>query len=390
MGILLKTVIRLKGGSIKRSFDRSTEHPQAVQDNLLLEILRNRRDTDYGRRHGFSRVTGTEAFTKSVPINDFSNLALYVERMKRGERDVLVPGQPLMFNVTSGTTDKPKYIPVTRRGLSLTSEISNQWLYRVLQDHPTCLDQAFLCVTGSSLEGRTVAGIPYGSASGLIYRNLPRALRPSLVLPFAVSDIKSYDLRYYLMTRLALEKEVSCATTPNPTTLMKLAETATDYQEEIVRSINDGVLFRKLPFDVNHDDAGILDILGVSQRPNRSRAQSLEAIISRHGHLVPSEYWKELKLIGCWLGGSVGFQVDKLSALLGQKVPMRDIGFRASEGSLTVPCEDNTSAGILALDNAYYEFVPAAENTSEDTRTLRSHELEDGKQYKIIITNWDG
>lgn len=390
MGTLLKTAIRIKGGIIKRFFDRTTKDPQAAQAKLLLDILKNNQNTQYGQEHTFSRITDANTFSKAVPISSFSDLAPYVEKMKNAEKNILTADQPFMFNLTSGTTDKPKYVPITQRGMALTTGTSHQWLYRALRDHPSFLNHSILCISSAPVEGKTQSGIPYGGASGVMYQALPSVLHPSFALPSVLTEIKDYDLRYYVMARIALENEVSFVVTPNPTTLIKIAETGIQYQEEIVRSIRDGVICCAWPFERTSEDSAVLDIVSTRLRPNPTRAQILQQVIDRHGKLIPFACWQNLKLIGCWLGGSIGFQADKLSTYFGQDVPKRDIGYIASEGSITIPYEDNTPAGILALQNNYYEFIPDGESLETETRVLRCHEIEQGKQYKIILTNRNG
>jgi len=390
MGKLFKTATWIKGGLIQRCFDRATRDPQAAQTMLLSDILKRNQGTQYGQEHGFSQIGTPNTFAKAVSLNTFRDLSPYVERMKQGERNILTSDQPVLFNLTSGTTDKPKYVPVTKHGMSLTADRSHQWLYRALHDHPSFLDYSIICMSGASIEGKTESGIPYGSASGMMYESLPRVLHRSFALPFLLSEIKNYDLRYCVMARIALENEASFVVTPNPTTLIKLAETGIQYQEDIIRSIRDGVLSCARPFEGNEEDSRILDTISAALRPNRQRANCLEQVIQQHDRLVPSACWKKLKLIGCWLGGTIGLQADKLAPYFGQDVPKRDIGYLASEGCITVPYEDDTAAGILAIHNSYYEFLPADESSTTNAQALQCHELEDGKQYKIILTNGDG
>lgn len=388
MGVLLKAATRVRGNMAMRALDRATRDPEAVQTRLLLSVLRANRDTEYGKTHAFSHIANAESFARQTPIIAFPDIADHVERMKNGDKNILTADPPFMFNLTSGTTDKPKYIPITQRGMSLTASASAQWLNRALRDHPSFLDHSFFCITGAPVEGTTGSGIPYGSASGMIYRNLPRALRGSFVLPFVLSNIRDYSLRYYVMARVALEKRVSFAVTPNPTTLIRIAETAVEFQEEIVRSIHDGTVRSRQSSRTSLEDNCILEALDVRLVANKSRAHFLETVISNHGKLLPAACWPELELIGCWLGGSVGFHADRLSAYFGEDLPKRDIGYLASEGSVTIPYRDGTPAGILALQNNYYEFIPDDEHT--DGTALRCHELEKGKRYKIILTNWNG
>jgi len=51
--------------------------------------------------------------------------------------------------------------------------------------------------------------------------------------------------------------------------------------------------------------------------------------------LRPSGCWPELRLIGCWLGGSVGVKARKLKDHYGE-VSLRDLGYMASEGHFPV------------------------------------------------------
>jgi len=387
MGQLLKTATWIKGSLIQRSFDRATMDPQAAQAELLTRILKKNQNTQYGQEHDFSQIASPGAFAETAPINTFSDLSPYVEKMKRGDRNILTAEQPVLFNLTSGTTDKPKYVPITKHGMSLTANRSHQWLCRAMRDHPAFLDHSIICISGASIEGKTESGIPYGSASGMMYESLPRVLHGSFAIPFVLPNIKDYDLRYYAMARIALEKNASFVVTPNPTTLVRFAETAIQYQEEIVRSIHDGVLSRD--FEKSAEDSRILEVISASLRPNRQRADFLEQVIQQHGKLIPVACWQNLKLIGCWLGGSIGYQADRLAEYFGKDVPKRDIGYLASEGCITVPYEDNTPDGILALHNNYYEFIPV-DDASINRQVLQSHEIEEGKQYRIILTNGNG
>ena len=389
MGIILKSFIKAKGAFLKRSFDSLAEDPWASQKNHLFKILQENAATEYGKKYNFSTIVSESEFQKQVPITTYQDLEPFVERILEGRRNVLTAEMPFMFNVTSGTTGKPKYIPVNSLIKKRTARLMDQWLYRCLLDHPSFLDKYSLSITSSAMEGRVASGIPYGSSSGLIYRNLPRVMRGSYVLPFIIGDIKNYELRYYAMARLALEKDVSVAVTPNPTTLKKVAETGIKHQDEIIRSINAGRLFTNLKFELDQGDSEIVALINASLNKNPTRSHTLESTVQDKGELLPLYCWPSLKLIGCWLGGSVGYQAENLSMYYGD-VPKRDIGHLASEGGITLPIEDNTPSGILALQNNYYEFISEESSSSPDPEVLRAHELEQGRYYKVILTNESG
>jgi hypothetical protein len=389
MGILLRTRITVAGSLLKHSFDKLTRDAHVVQQQHLLQILKRNKYTEYGQQHNFAKIHSEKDYQKEVTVNRYQELEPYIGKIINGAKNVLTAEMPFMFNLTSGSSDKPKFIPVTKTTKKCTALLMNQWLYRTLLDHPAFLDKYNLTITSSAIEGYTSAGIPYGSASGLIYKNLPRIMRSSYVLPFIVADIKSYELRYYIMARLALEKDLSFICTPNPTTLIKLAETGIQYQDEIIRSIQNGYLYGELNLEISENDAKIIALLNTYLKPDRSRASFLSKVINNSSRLLPYCCWPSLNLLGCWLGGSVGCQADKLSVYYGN-IPKRDIGYLASEGNFTMPYEDSTPAGILALQNNYYEFIPEELAEQDHPQVLLSHELKTGKTYKVLLTNESG
>ena len=94
-------------------------------------------------------------------------------------------------------------------------------------------------------------------------------------------------------------------------------------------------------------------------------------------------------MLGCWLGGSAGIQSEKLREWYGE-TPMRDIGFRATEGTMTLPIHDNTPAGVPCLENGFFEFIPEEDIEQDNPPTLLAHELEQGKRYYILLTTAGG
>jgi len=379
-----------EGKTLQRSFDNATGDPEETQKILLQRILSANSETEYGKLHRFQDISNYTGFTNQIPVNGFNRLSDSVDRIRAGKSSILTSEPPVMFNLTSGTTDKPKYIPITEKGMDLTTALSHQWFYRTLTDHPEFLDHSILFVSGALLEGKTKSGIPYGSASGMLKQGLSSSLENSFSIPLILSEISDYSLRYYLIARISLEKKISFIVTPNPSTLIKIAETVISHQHEIIESINDGCLLPGSSFNPCKRDLSIIGKLERSVKANPQRAGFLQKVLDTHGKLVPSEYWKELKLIACWLGGNVGFQVDKLSAYFSKDIPIRDIGYLSSEASVSIPYMDNTSSGILAIQNNYYEFIPVGTEQTDPTQLLRCHELEIDKRYNIIITNHNG
>ena len=384
MAKLVKTIIRIKGSGLARKLDRAAERPQNVQNDLLRRMVKANANTAFGKDHGFASIRTEADYRRQVPIRDYEGLRPYVNRITAGEHTVLTAAAPRMLNMTSGTTGEPKYIPVTPESMKLASSFSLEWIYRALQDHPGFLDGAFVGIVSRAIEGYTPSGLPYGSASGMLYQRIPGPIRSTYAVPYAVSEIKDYDRRYFVAARLALARRVTYIGTPNPSTLIRLAETALKNAEAIVRAVHDGTPGIDLP-----DQPQLADQLSALIEPDSDRAGILESILERTGTLLPADCWPDLKLIGCWLGGSVGVQARKLPEYYGD-VPMRDLGFLASEGHFTLPSRDNTASGILSLNGKYYEFIPETSLDDADPPVLSSHELESGVNYAVLLTTPGG
>ena len=70
--------------------------------------------TSYWREAGVEPGMTYEAFAARVAPRTYEQLAPAIDRMKRGEADVLWPGPCALFAVSAGTTEHAaKYLPVT-------------------------------------------------------------------------------------------------------------------------------------------------------------------------------------------------------------------------------------------------------------------------------------
>jgi hypothetical protein len=200
-----------------------------------------------------------------------------------------------------------------------------------------------------------------------------------------MAEIKDYEAKYYLIMRLALEHDVSFLATPNPSTILRLVETADQQKDAIIRDIRDGTIDGRCSLSESMRCA--LQALLVR---NPSRARELESFAARHTQLRPMEYWPGLRLIGCWKGGTVGVRLKELERWFANGTPVRDLGYMASEAQMSLPISDEGSQGILALDTNYYEFIPEAEIRSSDPVILSCEELQPGEAYYVILTTKAG
>jgi hypothetical protein len=133
-----KLALSVAGIPLLKKLEKASRDITLSQDRVLKGIIQSCKDTLFGKEHGFASIKSIGDYRKAVPIRDYEGHRGYIDRMSRGEVDVLFPGKPVFYNTTSGTTDKPKLIPVSDRYFrEAYNGISKLWFYTCLRDNPT-------------------------------------------------------------------------------------------------------------------------------------------------------------------------------------------------------------------------------------------------------------
>ena len=380
MGIIVKAAAFVARRQWTR-WEELTNRPQDTQDRLLLHIITRNRSTRFGGDHRFDAIHTLRDYRKQVDIGDYERLRPYMERAKNGEANTLTEEPIVMFTMTSGSTGEPKLIPVTETSRRNHRQLTRFWYYRALVDHPDLFSGKLLGVVSPAIEGRTAGGIPFGSASGLVYQSSPSWIQNANAAPREIAEVKDFEAKYYLTMRLALEHDITFLGTPNPSTILKLVESVNQNKYEIIKDICDGTLTARCNLQPEMRAA-----LAGRLRKNPARAKRLESLIKNDGTLRPKEYWPRLQLMGCWKGGTVGVRLKEFARWFAKATPLRDLGYMASEAQMTLPISDEGSAGILAINENFYEFIPESEIGSPAPTTLTCAEIEKGASYYLVLT----
>jgi hypothetical protein len=368
-----------------RRWTRALAHAPEVQARLLERILADLAETGFGRQYGLARVRTIHDLRKALPIAGYDRMAPFIERLKNGEVEALLPrGTHIhMFAMTSGTTGKPKYIPVTDGVLRSNRQSWHVWGAYALDAHFDAFGARLLQITSRMDEHVTPAGIPAGAMSGLTACAQPRLIQRAYVLPPEASTAGDTATKYYLACRLGLGLRRVMPLTANPSTLLGLARAMDQRREELLRDVTDGTLTANLALD-SISRRRIESRL----RPMPGRARELQAKASATGHLFPKDAW-HIPLIGTWKGGTLGLYLREMPHFWGD-APIRDIGLVASEGRFTVPLQNEGSAGVLDVSSIVFEFVPEEEIDLPEPTSLLPHETEAGGRYYIILTTPNG
>ena len=88
---------------IKR-FYHATKHPIERQQYILKSLLEKAQETEIGRNKCFYEIKDHAEFGRRLEISDYNSYQSYIERIIKGERDVLWPGKIDWFAKSSGTS----------------------------------------------------------------------------------------------------------------------------------------------------------------------------------------------------------------------------------------------------------------------------------------------
>ncbi len=92
--------------------------PIDVQNELLLNLINQAQNTEYGKKYNFSDIKNYNDFSNQVPLNTYEDFEPLIERARKGEQNVFWPTPIKWFAKSSGTTNaKSKFIPVSPEAL---------------------------------------------------------------------------------------------------------------------------------------------------------------------------------------------------------------------------------------------------------------------------------
>ncbi len=383
--LLWTQVARLHAQRVFHRFITATRRAVKVQEKTLLNKIGRNADSEFGRRFQFDHIHSVNDFIRRVPVLRYEDHQPYIEQVKAGNYQALFGRREkvLMFALTSGTSDQPKYIPVTRHFLNEYRHGWNAFGIKALLDHPRAFLRSILQVTSKMDESTTSAGIPCGAITGLMAANQKKLVRKYYAAPRCVAEINDPTAKYYTIMRLAMPRDVAFMITASPATQLKLARTGNQHREQLIRDIYEGGLWEELPVSTE-----IREQLRPLLKPDSETAKKLEWILAERGRLLPRDYWR-LDFLANWTGGSMNLYLQDFPEYFGD-TPVRDIGLLASEGRITIPIKDHTPSGILDVTSHFFEFIPAECIHETNPPTLRCHELEVGVEYFLLLTTSSG
>ncbi len=388
---LLGAPVEIRARRLARTFLDQTRKAGEVQHELLLRRIAQHADSQFGRDHHFGEIRTAADFRRRVPIATYDHLEPYIDRVRHGELNALFgPGtEVLMFAMTSGTTNRPKTIPVTRESLRDYREGWTIWGIMAFDAHFAILRYGLRPILQFASDWRetvTPGGIPCGAITGLTAHMQNPLVRTTYCMPAVASRIKDIESKYYLALRFSVYRDLGTVIAANPSTILAMAR------------LGDREKAWLDPRPVRRHDRRPMGHLprrsggrcgsGPASATERA-ARKLERIVERTGRLLPKDYWPNLDFLSNWMGGTMKAYLRGYPEFFGE-TPVRDVGLIASEGRMTIPVEDGTPAGLLDIRHHYFEFIPEDQADHAEPETVEATELIEGRNYFIVLTTAGG
>jgi hypothetical protein len=319
----------------KRIYDKTQKwagNPVETQRKVFLKLIREAKQTQFGIDHHFDTIKSYSDFAANVPVRDYEALKPYVERVVKGEENVLWKGKPLYFAKTSGTTSGAKYIPLTKESMPFHIQAARDAI--LLYIHETgkadFVDGKMIFLQGSPiLEEQN--GIKFGRLSGIVAHFVPKYLQKNRMPSWETNCIEDWETKVD-----AIVAETFCE---NMSVISGIPSWVQMYFEKLKQKAGKpvGELFKNFNLFIYG---------GVNYEPYRAKFENL-----------------------------IGRKVDSIEL------------FPASEGFFAFQDSQKEKGMLLLLNSGiFYEFIRSEEFFTENPKRHTIGEVELGVNYVLIIS----
>lgn len=324
-----------------RAIERYATEAEALQMQVMKRLTSMAQHTEWGKLHGYASMKSYEDFSRELPIQTYEEVKGYVERMRRGEQNLLWPSKIAWFAKSSGTTnDKSKFLPVSRESLRDTH-------YRGGRD-------AVAVYLAQNPKSRFFSG------KGLI---LGGSHAPNLNTPHSLVG----DLSAILIENL-----------PTLVNYIRVPSKQTALMEH----------FEPKMEQIAHEAIGA-NVSNLSGVPSWMLVL-IKHILEKTGKQTLEEVWPNLEV---FFHGGVAFTPyrEQYKQVI-QSPNMHYVEtYNASEGYFGTQNDPLDAAMLLMIDyGVFFEFMPLEELGSEHPHVVPLWGVETGKNYALIISTSAG
>lgn len=312
------------------------KNPHKTQEKVFQNLINTGRKTAFGKDHDFANISTYDDFKKRVKVTDYEGLRPYVERIIKGEEDVLWAGKPIYFAKTSGTTSGAKYIPITKESMPTHIKAARNALlfYIVEKNDASFVDGKMIFLQGSPVLTEK-NGIKLGRLSGIVAHFVPKYLQKNRLPSWETNCIEDWETKVNAIVNETITEDMS-----------------------VISGIPSWV------------------------------QMYFEKLIEITGKPI-SETFPNFNF---FIYGGVNFEPykNKFESLIGKKIDYIEL-YPASEGFIAYQDSQTAPGMLLQLDSGiFYEFIPTAEFFEENPTRISLKEVKIGVNYVLILNTTAG
>lgn len=387
MTSLMLSLLSVLTRQARARFVYKTQQTARVQEEFLKTLLQAHQDTVLGRQFGLADIKTVDQFRAKIPILPYGSYEPYIERVARGEPNVLTPDPVIYLNLTSGSTGKQKLIPVTRRSrrvLNLTNQASMGFVIEAMRQHGLPIGKMLMSSSVQPI-GKTDGGIDYGPISASTVRLSSWFYQQVFAHPLEALLPADSLARHYICLLFALRNADLAVIGANfPILGLRLCDYLECYAEDLIRDIEAGTIADWLNLEPH-----LRATLQRQWSAHPKRAAQLRQILKSEGKLTPKLAWDNLSLIITARGGTSNFYFERFPTYFGD-TPIFGGIYASSEATFGTYYDLNNDGTILAIESGFFEFIPEDQWDVDHPKTLLPMEVTPGQQYRILSTNYSG
>ena len=94
-----------------------------VQEHIVKKLMRDNKNTVYGKAHNFKDVHSVADYQAKVPLSRYKDYEKYIDRMvETGERNLITRYRIHRYAESSGSIGKPKLVPLAASPTAFPTE----------------------------------------------------------------------------------------------------------------------------------------------------------------------------------------------------------------------------------------------------------------------------
>ena len=366
----------LASSSSYAAFAAALDDPMRAQEAILRQFIHKNSKTAFGREHGFAEIRAPEQFAERVPARDYDELRPWIERVRRGEPQVLTSEPVRRLVPTSGSTAARKLIPYTASMQRQLNQAIGPWIFDLYRRQPRALlgpsYWAISPLSQAEFEATEDSAVPIGFDDDAAYLGgwRQRIVETMMAVPATLKSIASIeDWRYVTLLLLLRRRDLSLISIWHPSFLKLLLDAMPSCWDRLVNDVAQGTcaVNKHLPSSM---------IESVEAHPDPRRADELRETDPVAIHRV----WPQLQVISCWADGHAASAASEL-AQLWPSIAIQPKGLLATEGVISIPFAGQHP---LAIRSHFLEFEDDAGHI------LLAADLQVGRAYAVILTTAGG